>query len=99
MQSDLFGNARINASFGRKTTSRAQMRKLLIEQNAATVDNRRGRKRRVTDEEEANNNLQTAPAVDPSSTYLQPPPLFDSKTILVAKTLMYLNSDSLEKER
>jgi hypothetical protein len=91
MQSDLFGNAKINASFGRKMTSRAQMRKLLIEQNAATVDNCRGRKRHVTDEEEANNNLRTAP-VDPSSTSLQPPPLFDSKS------LMYVNSDSWKRK-
>jgi hypothetical protein len=87
MQSDLFGDGKINASFGRKTASRAQMRKLLIEQNAATVDNRRGRKRRVADEEEADNNLQTVE-----------PPLFDSKAIL-AKTLQYLNADSWEKQR
>jgi hypothetical protein len=40
MQSDLLGSEKINASFGRKTTSRAQMRKLLIEQSAAIVDNR-----------------------------------------------------------
>ena len=57
MQSDSFGDGKINASFGRKTASRAQMRKLLIEQNAATVDNRRGRKSRAADEEEADNNL------------------------------------------
>ncbi len=48
MQSDLFGNAKISASVGRKTASRAQMRRFLIEQKAASVDNRPGRKRRST---------------------------------------------------
>ncbi len=52
MQSDLFGDAKINASVGRKAASRAQMRRLLIEQRAATVDNRRGRKRCSTEEEQ-----------------------------------------------
>ena len=52
MQSDLFGDAKISASVGRKTASRAQMRRLLIEQSAASVDNRRGRKRRSTEEEQ-----------------------------------------------
>jgi hypothetical protein len=63
------------------------MRKLLIEQNAAIVNNRRKRKHCAADEEEADNNLQT----------VEPPP-FDSKANL-AKTLQYLNADSLEKER
>jgi hypothetical protein len=95
MQSDLFGSAKINANFGRKTMSRAQMRKLLIEQSAAIVDNRRGKKRNVTDEEKQQKdiNIQT---LHPFTCLLPPP--FDTKTIL-AKTLQYLNTDSFEKER
>ena len=94
MQSTLFGDSKIGASVGRKATSRAQMRKLLMESNAATVDNRRGRKRRSTEEEqEQSNNQQPA---NPSSSL--PRSSFDAKAIL-AKTLHYLNADSLEKER
>ena len=95
MQSNLFGSVKINASLGRKTTSREQMRKLLIEKSAATVDNRRRRKRCATDEQEASNNLQTA-SPDPTSSLLLPG--LDSKTMLV-KALLYLNADSLQKER
>jgi hypothetical protein len=92
MQSDLFGNAKISASVGRKTASRAQMRRLLIEQSAARVDNRQGRKRRSTEEEqdqEQINNRQSVhiPTVLRSS--------FDSKEVL-ATTLQYLNANSLK---
>ncbi len=61
------------------------MRKLMIAECAANVDNRRGRKRRVTED-------GVLPAV--------PAPFVDSssKTIL-AKTLLYLNANFLEKER
>ena len=88
MQSEFFDDTKKKASFGRKTESRAQMRKLLVEQNAAAVDNRRGKKRRTSDEED-----QTV-----SSTALPAPPSLDSNAIL-AKTLEYLNADSLEKEK
>lgn len=91
MQSDLFGHAKSNASFGRL---RAQMHEVLIEQNAATVDNRRGRKCHAVDDEGVANNNPHA-SVDPSTL---PPLPFDS-TIILAKTLMYLNANSLEKER
>ncbi|KAI2503000.1 hypothetical protein MHU86_11427 [Fragilaria crotonensis] len=60
------------------------MRKLMIAECAASVDNRRGKKRRVTEDEVL---PVPAPFVDSSS-----------KQIL-AKTLQYLNADSLEKER
>ena len=89
MQSALFGDNKIGTSVGRKATSRAQMRKLLMESNAATVDNRRGRKRRSTEDEEQEQSNNQQPTVnDPTS----------AKAIL-AKTLHYLNADSLEKER
>ena len=88
MQSDFFNDTKKKASFGQKTESRAQLRKLLIEQNAATVDNRRGKKRLATDEEEQTVLSSTLPVPLP----------FDSKAIL-AKALQYLNADSLEKER
>ena len=61
------------------------MRKLMIAECAASVDNRRGRKRRVTEDEVL---PVPAPFVDSSS-----------KLILANKTLQYLNADSLEKER
>ena len=60
------------------------MRKLMIAECAASVDNRRGRKRRVTDDEVL---PVPAPFVDSSS------------KLILAKTLQYLNADSLEKER
>ena len=94
MQSDVFGDAKINASVGRRTTSRAQMRKLLMDQNAATLDNRRRRKRRAADDEnqqQSNNQQPADPAPLPRSSV-------DAKAIL-AKTLMYLNADSLKRER
>jgi hypothetical protein len=84
MQSDSFGNLKKNASVGRKVASRAQMRKLMIAECAASVDNRRGRKRRVTEDEVL---PVPAPFVDSSS------------KLILAKTLRYLNADSLEKER
>ncbi|KAI2495298.1 hypothetical protein MHU86_19236 [Fragilaria crotonensis] len=60
------------------------MRKLMIAECAASVDNRRGRKRRVTEDE-----VLPVPA-----------PLVDSSSkLILAKTLQYLNADSLEKER
>ena len=43
MRSDFFGDAKKKASFGRKTESRAAFRKKMIEENAAGVDNRRGK--------------------------------------------------------
>ena len=94
-QSDLFGSAKINASFGRMIMLSTQMRKLLIEQSSAIVNNRRGKKRHITDKEkqQRDNNMQT---LHPSTCLLPPP--FDTKTIL-AKMLQYLNTDSLEKER
>ena len=51
MQSDLFGDLKRSASVGRKTASCAQMRKLMIAECAANVNNRRGRKHRVTEDE------------------------------------------------
>ena len=84
MQSDSFGDLKKNASVGRNVASRAQMRKLMIAECAASVDNRRGRKRRVTEDE-----VLPVPA-----------PLVDSSSkLILAKTLQYLNADSLEKER
>ena len=94
MQSALFGDNKVGTSVGRKATSRAQMRKLLMASNAATVDNRRGHKRRSTEEEQEQSNNQQP--VNPSLSL--PQSSFDSKAIL-AKTLHYLNADSLEKER
>jgi hypothetical protein len=88
MQSDFFDDTKKKASFGRKTESRAQLRKLLVQQNSSTVDNHRGNKRRASDDE-----YQTV-----SFTALPAPPSSDSKAIL-AKTLEYLNADSLENER
>jgi hypothetical protein len=58
MQTDFFGSAKKNASFGRNTES-----------NAAIVDNRRGKKRHVaTDEEEAS--TLTPPPSDSSKLFL-----------------------------
>ena len=69
MQSDLFADVKRNASVGRKTASRAQMRKLMIAECAANVDNRRGRKRRVAEDELL---LVLAPFVDLSNTLILP---------------------------
>ena len=84
MKTEFFDETKKKASFGRKTESRAQMRKLLLDKTAVAVDNRRGKKRRTSSDEED----QTVPT----------PPSLDSKAIL-AKTLAYLSADSLEKER
>ncbi|KAI2512179.1 hypothetical protein MHU86_2266 [Fragilaria crotonensis] len=96
MQSDLFGDAKISTSVGRKTASRAQMRKLLIEQNAATLDNRRGKKRRSTEEQRQDERIKSQQSV-PSPSVPQAP--FDSRQAILSKTLHYLNAESLEKER
>ncbi|KAI2498840.1 hypothetical protein MHU86_15641 [Fragilaria crotonensis] len=75
---------RCGVGFLANVASRAQMRKLMIAECAASVDNRRGRKRRVTEDE-----VLPVPA-----------PLVDSSSkLILAKTLQYLNADSLEKER
>ncbi|KAI2513517.1 hypothetical protein MHU86_991 [Fragilaria crotonensis] len=73
------------------------MRKLLIEQNAATLDNhRRGKKRRSTEEQQQDKQIKNQQSV-PSPTVPQVP--FDSKQAILSKTLNYLNAESLEKER
>ena len=85
MQTDFFSDAKKNASFGRKTESRAAIRKLAIQQNSADVDNRRGRtKRRANEEEDAST--------------LTPTPAFDSSKIL-SRTLQYMAEESLENKR
>jgi hypothetical protein len=72
------------------------MRKLLIEQNAATLDNRRGKKRRSTEEQRQDEQIKSQQSV-PSPSVPQAP--FDSRQAILSKTLHYLNAESLEKER
>jgi hypothetical protein len=71
------------------------MLRLLIEQSAASVDNRRERKRRATEKEQQQERINNQQSVHTPCVSRSP---FDSKAIL-AKTLQYLNANSLEKER
>jgi hypothetical protein len=85
MQGDFFSDAKKKASFGRITESRAAFRKLLVQQNAAGIDNRRGKKRRA-DEEDAS--------------YLTPMRPFDSSSSkILEKTLKHMAEESLENKR
>jgi hypothetical protein len=98
MQSDLFGDAKI--SFIWKKDGVRKMRRLSIEQSAASVDNHRGRKRRSTEEGSTEEEQQQEQINNRQSVHTPTVPRlsFDTKAIL-AKTLQYLNADSLEKER
>ncbi len=84
MQTDFFSDTKKKASFGRNTESRAAFRKLLVQQNAAGIENRRGKKRHA-DEEETSTLTPTRP--------------FDSSSRILEKTLKHLAEESLESKR
>ena len=83
MQASAFSDCKKKAGFGRNTESRAALRKLMTEKNGATVDNRRGKKRRGEDD---------------SVGFIAPVPSHDAKVIL-EKTLHYMASGSIEIEK